>query len=1431
MGSIRMLETRRYNKQRILLWGVDQERGRLHRWEVRIHPSSTRIFLYAGKIILDKQRQLYTLDATPDSLQDGRRPILICGGVNGQVFGIDPDTSQIKWMIGCGKTIKRTVYLAASDEWLVCGEYSTVFIVRSNNGKITGLLENIGPISTARSFDELPESPQNPFLILSGRHGRLMLLKATEPHQHQAKGFDMLYPLRGKAPSPLHGTHETGHYSEFLLGQEILIFKHYLRCRGNQSPLTNSFKTFLQRQPSSRLAWWLYQDTWKQDNLPHAADYLKCFWDVAKTRGNVLNDTPCQIVTALLRTPKLNGLDHLRNNILHCLWSEQQDGACPEGFWREERIHGLRLGLAAWLYHRAQQDNPTRPTESEEFINAWLNQLWHWLPGRMQTMEGLRKALAALLEIHNSSYLLGSQEWFKWLQPSPHGDSPPIPSLLGELQKASKLQLPLQNKHLLSKLFPTPEWANWVQKYIQVTDSIDALEKNRPRILWKEYQSLGQLIVLFSTAQRIFTPANKTPLFALWHDRNLTQIRESIQKQMRWREQLPLIATYIPIDVAVKWHNANLLDLNFKIKNHYCKDLTLASITLPASPQYHEQQVFTHAQILPARDIAAEFIWSGVKTLARDILYAHNLALELKETDTGTLHRLHIEVDFQRCIRTFNEEPRWQETWIRLEKLLRNHETTGQVFIWIEGHYWSDAERERLKVLIKNQYQIEVGVQIPTVSSLDKALALQVQYASPATYFCPDIPLSETEPCRLVDAFHTALHDTDLPRFQYWAFWLWHSVKHLPAPINNALEKLPAKLDVPALLESVGITGETLLRLKDGIDKLPLTAIGDWCAGEPVYAEKWRDAQIDWYTTPYLYFPAEIWRTLALGSNANVEGLNAWLQPKAERRLQASDLPYLDDTYQHDETKLINKLTAALAGQRSRKYHTFWECTNFSPPLTVLDDDYAQIYLFTSAITDGEMKQINHPPHRPTICLIFTDEPLAPIPATRGGDHLKYFRLPYPMLRTMALAAQHEQLALLNQIAATQRGIATDKIFRTVGGMSEHGLKRHFYGRKAELDKLFNMLTAGHGGYVIIGGRRVGKTSLRQYFANRLTATDRERPCLVINCEKVRQVNGPALDKWLISELVGQLKTGGWLADDTIIWPKHGDTQELPHQQAIEARHHLEKHLRTFKKRPVIILDETEHLLRRDTNLHILNWLRALVTEYVTHLLLTSYPHGKQHQHSLPSLIKDAGTPFYNFLEALELTAWSPQETWQFIHSKLQLAGINLPLDLRQDVLNLTRGIPWIVHYVGQLACTHVQHGIVTEAHWQRIRDSVISEIHHNLRETVQNVAESHDRVHGSFDRETRTGIMQKALWPALASIAKQRNTELPLSNSTTWPTETEFTDEDVLEYYQTRVSLHHLREVLSQFTGTGVLRGHPTDPHRFSFAHNLLPLVASCSE
>ena len=493
-------------------------------------------------------------------------------------------------------------------------------------------------------------------------------------------------------------------------------------------------------------------------------------------------------------------------------------------------------------------------------------------------------------------------------------------------------------------------------------------------------------------------------------------------------------------------------------------------------------------------------------------------------------------------------------------------------------------------------------------------------------------------------------------------------------------------------------------------------------------------------------------------------------------------------------------------------------------PCTLLNQDYPYVGLVSGQVPPKELeKQAGK-----TLWLVLF--PLSyNLPGTSirltSDDCLRLLHTPAPQ------GNKRPALAVLNQIAAVQQPICAEEVFRTSGGMSPRALKRHFHGRRTELAALRNLLGAADSGdwsaIQVIGGRRIGKTTLTQRMELELMKEEPKRVLLKINGQAVRRsLRGAALEHWLYEQIMFQLAEQSWKLEYS--WFHPGNTNEQGN-----ARSTLEKLLRQIKEKtgkiPLLLMDETDHFTACDERdgFSVFNYLRSLVQDHRIALIVTAYPHGRYKKGVINVLTHRTQDPLYNLFsrEPVQLGPWSPDEAWEFLHGKLGGLGMVLPSSLRDEVLRVSRGIPWIVHHLGLELCQGApgRRRLVTESVWRRARKSTLKAIYIELKETIRSAAENNDQQHGVAGDSIKSLATGDRLWNGLLRLASAHSAPVPVEGND-WPESPRFEIDELHGELGFAISFGRIREVLNEFTGTPLLAGDPASEDLYYFSHHLLP-------
>jgi hypothetical protein len=496
-------------------------------------------------------------------------------------------------------------------------------------------------------------------------------------------------------------------------------------------------------------------------------------------------------------------------------------------------------------------------------------------------------------------------------------------------------------------------------------------------------------------------------------------------------------------------------------------------------------------------------------------------------------------------------------------------------------------------------------------------------------------------------------------------------------------------------------------------------------------------------------------------------------------------------------------------------------------PIDLLHRTYNGVYLLTSAITVPTDLAAD------ALCLCYDCQP----PAALANDALTLDA--NQLLTLLSCATADMRRHWLNQIAVIQLNLYPEQIFQSSAGLSEQYLERLFYGRErlALVDKLTQLAKSAttdkaEGTYLVVAsGRRIGKTTLIQMLKQRVSHLPDQPLILDFN---FLNLSSKTTNDGLLKEFLQRATQEFAKYGETI---RYTWTQEDNPSQRDEAKRQFEQRLEDVRARhgcPVFLFDETHHLVEQDAQgeepYALFRYLRGLISANKMILIATTVPFRSEKSATLWEMRHDPATPFYNTGEAVFLTPWQPDETWNFIHDQLFSFGITVPSELRPDILALCRGFAWIAQRLCQLICNKMKenrHANLASGLWLDIRQDIMQEVRKTLWHQVNDAAGQNDTA-WKVDAEN----MQEAsltqddrFWQALLIQARQAGClSLPPDISTAWPEEGGFTLEQLYQTLHQQFSRERLRDTLSRLTGTSVLiQGTATEADRYTFHGDLI--------
>jgi hypothetical protein len=1027
-------------------------------------------------------------------------------------------------------------------------------------------------------------------------------------------------------------------------------------------------------------------------------------------------------------------------------------------------------------------------------------------------------------------------------RPADRGLAPPCeaptcnaPAPLDRIERIRPTESTLSDQQVETLIAALPgdaAWARWLRETDRRLRHLREQVDCRPRVLWQERaELLGLQAHLSDAIERQFSLRSGHALLTLW----LHQLQQRWNglletAEARLDEQPPAEFLDLKATDEETWHAERDVTLVFAVTNRYHSPVQIRGLEWNDAAFSSDHEGFE----IQASDRSRRDPVKLQCRLAADTPneIAGSLRLHCISTRLNTAFSVAIDCRRQRNISAFFSA-NWAATGERLQRLL----TAGRPFYWIDGHYWSAQERHRLKNQIKQQFKQEVGgALIRTKDGLGELPDDRLEV------FSPDLLPDAGRPSRLLDTLIWTLHAPGRRHYQPLALAIWQRVHPIPAPVLRQLGDLvPDAEPVARLLRRLLGKPELVDTLDDALRDLPEDAFGAWCVGEPVYAQLLANGEVAWGEAVGLYpHPAGVldeaaWDRL-LGLDAAV--LDQWIGSRwsAGARdawsLRRHGHPSLAGDLDAAAERLLRSINATGRIDQLAQGQV-WRVDG---PVVLLEQEYPHCHLLLGRPSDALLGRLSE--GAPSVWLCIPD----PVPGLPGQTLELGFNA---CMRLLHARSPAQSITELNRLLAYGRLTDSQRIFRVANGLGdEQRISRHFYGREAERNAIRQALVGydqepgNSGGFVVIGSRRVGKTSLRDwlyFYINREEPTPAHRRfCLRFEFGSVaaNRLDSDRLPWWFYGvvriAINDESKRRGNAELLNYAWVDPTDQQQRT--AAFDALWDVLSEIqRTTGHVPVFLFDETSQLVGCDApHYRLFDLLKTFVGSGVLMLIATAYPTGVGSIDSLATLISDAKTPLYNLLTPIELRPWTPDEAWDFLHSRLGYLGLALPLHFRTEALRITLGIPWIVHQLGQALCEARSQGgqLITRDAWNRARQRTLDAIVAELRVTIAAVARNSDKQ-ARGNRAALADAQQfgeDRLLDALIQIATRRTeTDLGAIAGDQWHREVEFDLRDLVPIFPA-IEPDRLRRALNDLTETSVLTGDPTRPDRFRFAHNLLP-------
>ncbi|MGZ8158187.1 MAG: ATP-binding protein [Methylobacter sp.] len=1370
---------------------------------------------------------------------------VVCGGDEGLTLAYDGSNGRLKWAVHCGNNVRRIRYIPAKNSngnglWVLSGD-SNESLLLNGDCTVQGILQHDSPASALWLEDETDS------LLLGTINGQILRF-ADQTYEATVKA-----PERSVLLESLRAAHDGRRMEHSLEAQRLSIdaAKLLLDMPGDAelaqavgdyllAGTLASDAVFFQHLFSGGINKHAENDACRQEIVELCRRVWQTYLTGAsKKRRGAFCKTLASIMAILEALAELHGTANgteslqqqsallLLQEIGNQVWTQETDGSIGQGFG-EETLQAVQLSqlLRQWNATEKVDDTLAR-------LHHWSNRLvLYWgLSDREVFCARLRQSFASSLVLtgHDKDE---REIWYRLLLDiRSYSKSAPQPLSILE-QPCDKPLEPSQSADL-SALFPRNDpWHSWLANLQHALGLVREEAINGSGIAWQQQATWLALREHWQgQGNDQFTLSHGQGLLALWWphvcriwlsyiDRRLAKLRAEVKDHA---------ADYLVLTWTDRWHSADDVALELQLQNHYLGPLKLVSTEWDSQPLEFTELV------LPAD-----------KSIHRSVVTLHciepeqlngRLALRCIHTETGDEFIRYAPIKVEQRLDCFAPCPQWQPTWQRLIDLLERK----QEFLWIDGAHWSSADRKRLKQMVRDKYGLDLGQangHCRVFAKLDEAV--DGQYAD-WPVFSPDVALGADDNS-LLESVQELLCPA-AGTFSFLALAAWHAVRTLPTTVVQALdERLLSPADVKNLLTRLLACNTVLMeRFAQLLQALPPQALGAWCRGEPVYPEGDEQNQ-------ELYFPSacaitgDIWDCLdaaavpaeqiALLLNQKPELAERQRQQRKILRRSWKALKQQDNVTPDAEALaqlLLSRLTPEIL-QKAKPTGWFVEDTGFPPRIQLRFQEFKRCYVLARTTSQARTYLKRTISEALWLCL---GEDRAPMELP--GLALTLNRDDCMALLHMETTdgANEPVLRLLNRIAYRQLPHAPENQWPTAGGLGEH-VGKHFAGREKELAAIKAGLRAADqekaAAVLIVGSRRIGKTTLRQRIRYEINRDTQERLVLELDFQNMPpDLRGVELEHYFFQRWAEQLAKAGLTLSRDEGWPNaYKDSVAWRNK----ARTVIASRLAVIKERtgyaPLLSLDETDHLARADVAdpryPHTLfDFLRRLSTSGVC-LLATSYPHGRGRNFALNVASHNATSPLHNTFSVLILGGLEPDEAWLYLRGKLAGLGVILPEHYRLPMLCLSRGIPWIVQALGKALYSEARQGNVVRAdHWSVAQRQVMQELSAMLRTSVEAVAESHDDRFGlSLAQAPEYCLSNGRLWAAFLKLIRSKKIEIAPTER--WPTPLEFNMNELREHLP-QVPHDRLKDILNDLAPSPVVDGLlDGEEDRFVFTDNLLP-------
>lgn len=1446
IGSIRML---RYSDQDRRLFAIDNKRGRLYAWDIELQPGRPHLIsnLPQPRLWLSGAHRLHGMDYSE------KHSMVVCGGHGGLTVALDAATGALRWVLNGVGNLWRIRYLPfhpPEGAWLLCGDDHSSLLA-SSDGDILSVIEKAGPVASTAIYGK--------GLMLGTQDGRLVLMGSSEllpehgaptmnrqPWQSQA--YLATHPLRALRFCSAY-EFSVADFDGVSLDESLPALAILRRCADHLTAIAADtevcarFFEFFFAQSRERQVVFLY---WLRECCRKAVGRAESFNQIALQllqaiwqgllKGLLDNDSGliCKMVAPMLDILDMLPVEQARNQrkaILDVLWQTTSENKLPLSLRSASTTIRLNRAIDAWRILPSTLNDVQR-------LFAWCNAISKECDAKSE--EGLRSALNSLFSSH-LRLLTHDNPWQTWLNDSVSAtpaDLLPLPPPLTLLQHPQNWPLATADENALKNILPdNTVWMRWLDNLKNILQAVQQTANHVPHNAWRERNAWLRLREHFEVQGRELFAVDDQALPMLWWS-SLTVpwgkfVNDALRALLQRVQEQP--EAYLVLTLQDRWHDSDRIELNLSLTNRLPYRLELDAI-------------YWNHRLLSIDGLPIALRVDGGAVDCKTLLAVDDnkpiegrLQLHCHDMESGQKIVFSYDKSIARDLSMFFAKPQWRETKERLQAFLKSRTAFG----WLDGTFWSNEERRRLKAEVTRIYGVRPDTDMAYRAN-DETQPL----------FSPDLALG-ADPAVWVEQLHCLLPIIASNEREVLALSIWRWAKKLPPGIDDALGDALYRSDqIESRLLRLWGNPNDLQRLKQALHRLPSRALGAWCGDEPFYAaRKGESRRVDeWYLPVASLLGGKLWALLddRVKSADDLAALTEVSPAQAEeQRRNRHTLRHIDDI--EPERQLIRPAAiealanAILMRLGPGAVHLQKEAWYLDAMLTLNWIDYQRCYLLPKATAIKRATLTKLPPGL-WLCLGVNDPPkdLPGIALALSAENA---------LALLHAETPDDAIRILNKIAAPQHAMQPSLVFRSAGGLGPL-VERHFGGREQEINSIWQCLhdadrPQGRSGVLLVGGRRMGKTCVREKILAEVTKHESERVCLFINCEGMPDdLDGIELEHWFFGELAQSLQLQrkplhySWPSRDK----NHKPTRAAARQSL---RDHLQKIRGASAKTTLLIFDETDYLVRADyldttvaasrkqflgdsgdtaNRYKLFQFLRSLVHEGLLCLIATAYPYGAGQEGALNIENYNSGSPLYNtFNLVIRLDSWSPETAWSYLYSRLSGLGVVLPYHYREDILSISRGIPWIVHAFGLALCNLLPREgrgakVVNESTWSLARRAILQEIFVVMKVSVEDAAQRQDALSNLDPTRHPDGALGGGrLWRALCEVAR-RASALPHLDDSSWPGATRFSLKEVQDRLP-NIPHSALQAALHRLMASAALEGIESEADSHRFANNLLPI------